>query len=432
MKQHIFTRGGVLLAVMSVLLSFFACRQDLQVAPVESSLSPTESIKRINASKGWFASYKKSGMVERSPTFKNIEVLWDEAVAIGRLVEVPFLLNGERNFPSLYEDVIQSGKQRLVIIDRGAEGRKVYIFDYMLSKDFIGKIEDVHLNFRSKQFDGMFAAHTFDSDSISGFVWDKGKLTKRLHAKSGGFVLRDCFVQTYEFACGRVMGGPRQCSQGSRLICWRPAGGAGGVGGGGDSGDDGISNGCRPYYIGCGDKDTDDSQYYLNNPPSPPVTDMCPFAMKAGITDGAVTHIPLFQNSTTSDPASLRVNCRGFTAIFKDLQTTGQNPINIPLFDLFIYCPLTTTVYDYETIANRLAQSYNIANGNSWATTPQEFLDAWAQAFTQPLRNPDGTLRDSNGKYGMTRGSIMQVDPTIPIQNYPGVSVMNSSSSSCR
>ena len=125
MKQHIFTRGGFLLAVMSVFLTFFACRQDVQVAPTKTyNLSSQE---KINSAKSWFADYEKSGMVERSSQFKGIQVLWEHAVATGTMVEVPFLLNRELNFPSMYKGVTKLGKQRLVIFDRGVKGREVYI-----------------------------------------------------------------------------------------------------------------------------------------------------------------------------------------------------------------------------------------------------------------------------------------------------------------
>jgi hypothetical protein len=258
MKQQIFTRSGFLLAVMSVFLSFFACRQDVQVAPVATiSLSPSE---KISLSKSWFEEYQKTGMVERSSTFKGIQVLWEYAAAAGSMVEVPFLLNGELNFPSLYKGVTKLGKQRLVILDRGAKGKEVYIFDYMPSTTFTTNIEDVHLNFRKIKFNGMLAVHTFDSDSIKGFVWNEGKLTKQLHAKSSGVLLRDCTVETYLYACGRVsIGGSTSalnCSTGIRVVCFTSGSG----GGSGDGGIDTSNSGgaCNPWFLGCGDKDANE------------------------------------------------------------------------------------------------------------------------------------------------------------------------------
>ena len=59
MKQHIFSKGGLLLAFLSVFLSFFACRRDLRETLVLPDETPTAMSAEIQAAKTWFDNYQK-------------------------------------------------------------------------------------------------------------------------------------------------------------------------------------------------------------------------------------------------------------------------------------------------------------------------------------------------------------------------------------
>ena len=169
MKQHIFSQTGRLLILFSMFLSFFACQQDLQEPTNQSQVT---SGRNIQAAKVWLDNYQKSDAVDASSKFKRMEPQWNEAIAVGNVVEIPIKIDGDFNVPSLNNDLTHLGKQRLVIYDKGIKGKIAYVLDYMPSKTFSGDIEKVDAtNFRTKRFDGIIAVYNLNNKNLGGYFF---------------------------------------------------------------------------------------------------------------------------------------------------------------------------------------------------------------------------------------------------------------------
>ena len=150
---------------------------------------------------------------------------WSEAIAVGNAVEVPIMIDGNFNVPSLHNDLTHLGKQRLVIYDKGGKGKVAYVFDYMPSDAFSSKIDEVNaVNIRDKKFDGKLAVHTLSDKKIARFVWEKGEVHQRIGARTGNATSTDCSISVYVYGCGRIIIGGNvgslECSVRYTISCW--------------------------------------------------------------------------------------------------------------------------------------------------------------------------------------------------------------------
>lgn len=391
MKKHIFSQMGRLSLFMFMFMGFFACQQDLQEPIIHSQAAG--SIK-IQAAKTWFEGYQKSGAVDRSETFRGMEVEWDKATASGNSVEMPFKVNGEYNFPSLYNDNLDRlGQQRLVIYDDERKGLMAYVFDYMPSVSFIAKVQNVHPNnFRSKKFDGMLAVHTFDSDVVRGYVWKEGKIIKELQTQTQGVTLRECSTTSYQWACGRVMGGPLQCSTMNITFCWtNTTTGGGGVGGGG-GGDDGT---CFPYYPGCGEKNAGDD---IPEPPSTTPPNAIEYITLAGLSpcNTAVFNKLSTPSAGTQNSTTLN-DMNNFIKLFSSNANSNIWITEARLINQNTGLPNLVTEGEAEYLPNsntyKITLNTNVVENASQefiaATIMHEIIHAYLSAYLGVSRNND-------------------------------------------
>jgi hypothetical protein len=259
MKKHIVSLVGRSLIFFSLIFSLFSCQQDLQEPIIHPQSTLNDDIK---STKIWFENYQNT--ISMSSKFKNMEIQWDKATVIGNVVEVPFMIDGKFNVPSMYDNLTHFGKQRLVIYNRNQESRVAYVIDYMPSETFPKNIADINaLNFRDKKFDGIVAAHTFNEENVNGYVWNNGELIKKIQTKSNGVVLRGCSFSTYLYACGHVMDGPLQCSMGVMITCWDDRIDTGGGTGGSNTG------GCQDFWCN-GNSGNGGGVSYCNGHPCTP------------------------------------------------------------------------------------------------------------------------------------------------------------------
>ena len=231
MKQHIFSKGGLLLAFLSVFLSFFACQHDLRETLVMPDEIPTAAMSaEIEAAKTWFDNYQKESSWAESSKFKKMVPVWSKAISVHNVVEVPFTIDGKFHLPSLYQTGKNIGRRKLAIYNNGSNGRKAYIVDYMPSETFEGKIKDINsINFRQAKFSGMIDMYNLNHVNLGGFMYEKGKFVKRYHEDRSGVAGREddppcTFTVVWE--CD-LWSDPIVCQEVIQISCKKPGGGGG-------------------------------------------------------------------------------------------------------------------------------------------------------------------------------------------------------------
>ena len=239
-------------------MSFFACQHDLQEPTIKNW--PISTVSKVESAKIWFENYQKSDAIDPASKFKNMQPQWNDALVNGNAVEVIFTINGNIAVPSLYNNFTHLGRQRLVIYDKGNEGRVAYVYSYMPSKECPIRMKDVNaITFSLKGFDGMIAVYSLNDENLGGYVWKQGEFTKKLIAKQKNILAEEiCLTVTEEYGCGRVCIGPEcgdiQCSTRNITQCWDETAGGGGGGagnGGGGNGSGGNGGGCQgPFCNG--------------------------------------------------------------------------------------------------------------------------------------------------------------------------------------
>lgn len=180
MKQHIFSKGGLLLAFMLLVLGFFACREDLQEGLIKTSDVALSA--EIQAAKSWFDNYQKQSSLPESSKFKKMTPVWSKAITVHNAVEVPFTIDGKFYLPSLDQTKKHMGRRKLVIYDNGSRGRAGYVVDYMPAETFTGKIKDINsINFRQLKFTGMVDLYNLNHVNLGRFMYKKGKFVQRYY-----------------------------------------------------------------------------------------------------------------------------------------------------------------------------------------------------------------------------------------------------------
>ncbi len=181
MKQHIFTRGGFLLAVMSVFLSFFACRQDVQVAPIKTyNLSSQE---KINSAKSWFEQNESILYNGNNHDFKGMKPIWEKATAYDDIVEVPYAVNNKMPFPRISGQFKQLGKQNLILQIKDNK-YEASIVSYVPFNVFKGTIESINVrNLRSETFEGTVSTQGWDQGEFRRWHYENGNIIKETVGK---------------------------------------------------------------------------------------------------------------------------------------------------------------------------------------------------------------------------------------------------------
>jgi hypothetical protein len=203
MKQHIFTKGGLLLIFLSVFLSFFACQHDvISIAP-----KSTSSAIKVKEAQQWFDSQN----FEDAKTV-NLQVQWENATVYGKRVEVPILLDGKRVSKSLVRnDTNYLSKTRLVLYKKNATDYYSYILYFAPSKDFKGKVNAVNTdNYAVKKFDGVVFIANLGNKIIGKYAvlnGERGKYAQLVEPSRDGVKLRDweCIYES-DYICAEGWG----------------------------------------------------------------------------------------------------------------------------------------------------------------------------------------------------------------------------------
>jgi hypothetical protein len=203
MKQHIFTKVGVLLAFMSVFLSFFACRQDVfTVAPKGAS-----SAIIAKEAQQWFESQNFADAKSI-----NLQPQWEDASVYGSRVEIPILLEGKRVGKSLVrDDTNYMSKTRLIIYKKNATEYDSYILYFAPSKNFKGKVNAVNTNnYAGKKFDGEIFIASLGNKIIGKYKiinGERGKYGQLVEPSRDGVKLRDweCVYES-DYLCSEGWG----------------------------------------------------------------------------------------------------------------------------------------------------------------------------------------------------------------------------------
>lgn len=241
-KFQTFRRGKTLIfsAFFLILMTlvFNACRNELDFGQPYSTETGGLS-KQITEVKEWFETnyHFEPSKITDVKRFGKIEPIWNKAILENGVLEVPIMMNNQMTLPSLYEGFAYKGKQRLMISEKGGV-KNMYIVNLMPSKDFKGQMKDVTaLNYRKKSFDGLISAYSLNGESMGGYLFKQGTLTKKLkeinknnNALKNGLSTRGsckCFVSVYECHCGRVNGGELQCSICVDVTCYGDCSGGG-------------------------------------------------------------------------------------------------------------------------------------------------------------------------------------------------------------
>jgi hypothetical protein len=412
MKQHIFSKNGLLLAVMSVFLSFFACQQE-QV--IDTSLPDTGAVFKKAARQYYDNSLGnlRKANIDKSKTDAQFTALdlvadWDAAISLnknGRLfLEVPVKFAGNSiiatsssstatKFDARYDVKIPV---RLII----SQSDGTFAANMMLLQSEFPFVNGVVPNFNLfkgiDNFTGREFLFNLNGSFNKGWIHEKGKIVS-------GFILgkndlrqqqlgiRTCFYTVLiDLNTGDIVAVLGSFCTGTPVVF------------------DGSSTSDIPFGSSGGGGDV--------TPPLPiiSVTNMCVQSVLDGFSDEKTNKFNLL---TGSNDFFANQNCHGFTATFRNLQTTGPSRQDIPIFQIDVYCPQNRT-FNYQQISSRVAQAYNTANANSTANDADAFMNDWASEFN---RNIAGSL--INGLYRMEGQSVGQV--TTRVDNYTGTTLRN-------
>ena len=181
MKQHTFTKGGVFLAIMLVSLTFFACRQDVQVSPIETSA--TASSEKINAAKAWFNQNESILSNGKNHDFKNMKPIWEKAIYYDDIIEIPYAVNDKMPFPRVSGQFKQLGKQNLILQIKDNK-YEPSIVSYVPFDVFKGTIESINVrNLQSEGFEGTVSTQGWDEAEFHRWHYNEGYVMKETTGK---------------------------------------------------------------------------------------------------------------------------------------------------------------------------------------------------------------------------------------------------------
>jgi hypothetical protein len=409
-----------------VCLSFFACQSDLTLSePITPSSNQSAKAETSDA-KRWFEANQQlipigEEALKMPVSFRDIKPDWQTAARHGRGIEVDFVIGNKKIFPQSNQEGGKQGRVHLLLMKSGNKGYVPYLIYYLPSKDFVGNIDKIHYgNYLKGAYKGVVAYNRIGATTFRCLGIEGSKIVRRGNGKmpnpnkpegtcyKGYFchyievwdnielkwvqVLGSCedvFEWCDDCDSGNLDPKPQWCDSPCDIAnpdrpahCFEECD---------------PSSPIRPTYC--------DDECSPTNPNRPPtcdggngddevvvVTNMCPGTIKEAFTELAEPFGP-WMNLTSSDPF-FNQNCHGFSADFSNLQTTGAS-IDIPLFGISIYCPISTPL-DPQSISIRIASAYNMANGNSTGVTSSlQFLALWANFFNSSMGS------SSDGKFIM-------------------------------
>jgi hypothetical protein len=203
------------------------CSKELEFKTNKSIGSETlnvedKAVALAEAKKYYEERLKVPPPTSRNPGRKDIKALqplWEHAKVTSLSVEVPYLTDGEVISPSLNnKEDGKKGKGVLVIFNT-KQGKAGRIWEYRPSEKFTNSVDALtSVNFMKKKFDGVITVWNLAGSSLGAYVLGNGEFKNKMKVSvksEQSLNVRDdcyCVVTTYDCHCGRVLGGPRQCS----------------------------------------------------------------------------------------------------------------------------------------------------------------------------------------------------------------------------
>jgi hypothetical protein len=253
---------------MVLILFSTGCSKELEFRTNKSigseTLNTVDKTAIIEDAKQWYEGQLKTPLPARLPKVLKdrnaIQPLWEQAIVTPISVEVPYLTNGEVISPSLSDkEDAQKGKGVIVVYRKGFKGkeRTGRIWEFMPSEKSKGDMTTMTtLNFKKRQFDGLVAIWHLKGVNLGGYMIEQGAFKKKMYAKINpkanlSLGVREecayCETETYDCHCGRILGGPRQCSTCEKQICYDTWGSWCNP----DDGCEHVPDSCTDYEDGC-------------------------------------------------------------------------------------------------------------------------------------------------------------------------------------
>jgi hypothetical protein len=268
LKQIILPLKAYIYGFTVLILLSTGCSKELEFGNNKSigaeTLNTVDKTAIIEDAKQWYEDQLKTPLPARLPKVLKdrnaIQPLWEQAIVTPLSVEVPYLTNGEVISPSLSDkEDAQKGKGVIVVYRKGFKGkvRTGRIWEFMPSEKSKGDMTTMTtLNFKKRQFDGLVAVWHLVGVNLGGYVIEQGAFKKKMYAKinqkaKSSLGVREecayCEIETYDCHCGRVNGGPRQCSTCEKQICYDTWGSWCNP----DDGCEHVPDSCTDYEDGC-------------------------------------------------------------------------------------------------------------------------------------------------------------------------------------
>ncbi len=195
-------------------LAFNSCKQEDALSSNSDWNRPLSS--EVLEAKAWFD--KKSVL--------NVKPIWQLAKVEGNIVEIPIEVDGQLQIPSLKQDKVMFGKQRLYFVktDKNAGGA---IVNFLPFTEFKGRIREVSiLNYKKQNFSGLITVKDLNDNFLRGIHCKDGVFVSKINQKkiiAGQLNTRGCTWVEELYACGSVCSGgvcgEPQCSSRQTWVC---------------------------------------------------------------------------------------------------------------------------------------------------------------------------------------------------------------------
>ncbi len=180
-KNQLLGHGKVVFffTVILAFITFFACKQEIQMEEMTTPVREPTSLKVKTAMK-WLEDYQKSSNNKSTSHLKKLQPVWKDAIAYRNIVEVPFTIDGKYKMPTIEKGMTRLGRQRLVIYNNGKGMTNAYVASYMPSLNFMGKIKNINaLNLKYQKFDGIVRLYTLNKEYLRSTHYKNGVLETR-------------------------------------------------------------------------------------------------------------------------------------------------------------------------------------------------------------------------------------------------------------
>lgn len=196
-------------------LVFQACNQEDSLLNNSDWNRPLSS--KVLEAKIWFD--KKSN--------SSIKPIWQLAKVEGNIVEIPIEVDGQFQIPSLKQDKVVFGKQRLYFV-KSSNSSGGAIVNFLPLAQFKGRVKDISiLNYRNLSFSGLVIVKDLNDNFLRGIHCENGHFVSKIIQKKiteGQLNTRgDCHWGEELYACGSVCSGGAcgepQCSSRDTYTC---------------------------------------------------------------------------------------------------------------------------------------------------------------------------------------------------------------------